>query len=328
MGLWISKSADTTSTSSQDEEGTPTLWGNVDLDLSGSEPGGPRFHRELLWTLEERGRSPTVDSTYRSAPLPRPPAREFRPEIKKTLARHAHLFQIVTPINISTFESLLKSHPNQLFVKSVVTGLREGFWPFANTNPEGGTRYPLTHDASSPHPPRNKERRQFLIDQCNAEIALGRFSEPFGTDLLVGQYSMSSYAVPKKEPHKFRLVVNHSAGKYALNSMIPREDVSGTSLDMIKDLVDSVIQCRRELGPSVQLVLFKSDVSSAYRNLPMHPVWQMKQIVTIEGQQHVDRCCSFGNRASQRLWVSFMALVTWIATHVRKLPHLKLYTDD
>ena len=315
MGLSSSKSASSESSSTFDQDGdrTPTLWGNsVDLDLSGPEPGGPRFHRGLLWSLGEQGRSPTVESTYSSAPLPRPPPHEFRAEIKRTLARHADLFKIVTPINISTFGSLLKTHPNQQFVDSVLTGLREGFWPFANTitNPEGGL-YPLTHDASS-SPPKNKEKRQFLIDQCNAEIGRGRFSKPFGTNLLAGQYSAPSYPVPKKEPRK----------------LIPREAILGTSLDMIGDLVNSLIQFRLENGPSVRLVLFKSDVSFAYRNLPMHPLWQMKQIVTIEGQRHVDRCCSFGNRASQRLWVSFMALVTWIATHVRKLSHLKLYTDD
>ncbi len=62
--------------------------------------------------------------------------------------------------------------------------------------------------------------------------------------------------------------------------------------------------------------------------MPMHPFWQIKQIATIEGQRHVDRCASFGNRASQRLWVGFMALVTWIGMFVQNLEHLKLYTDD
>jgi hypothetical protein len=147
MGLSSSKSAssESTSTSDQDhDDRTPTLWGNADLDLSGSEPGGPRFHRGLLWTLGEHwGHSPTVDSTYRSTPLPRPPAREFRAEIKRTLAGHADLFRIVTPINISTFGSLLKTHPNRPFVESVLTGLREGFWPFANTNPEGWVGIPV-----------------------------------------------------------------------------------------------------------------------------------------------------------------------------------------
>ena len=299
MDLSSSKSA---STSTADELRTPTLWGNVPLDLS-----GPRFHRG---TPSEQGRSPTVDSPYSSPPLPRPPAREFRAEINSTLAGHPHLFRIVTPIKISKFEYLLKSHPNQPLVKSVLTGLQEGFWPFANTNPG---YHSLTHDASSFHPPKNKEKQQFPVDQCKAEIACGQFSEPFGTDLLDGQ---SSHAVPnKKEPHRFRL--DHSPGKYPLNSMIRREDVLGASSDMIKDLIDSIIEYRREHGHSVRLVLFKSDVSSAYRNLPraMHPLWQMNQVETpIKGQR--------------QLWVNFMSLVTWIAIHVRKLPHLRLYTDD
>lgn len=110
--------------------------------------------------------------------------------------------------------------------------------------------------------------------------------------------------------------------------MISRGDIAGARLDSIKDLVDSLIQFRREHGPAVKLVLFKSDVSAAYRRLPMHPLWQVKQIITVKGLRHVDRCNSFGNRASQRLWVSFMALVTWIAIFVKNLDHLKLYTDD
>ena len=38
--------------------------------------------------------------------------------------------KVRTPFNINKFESLLKDHPNQPFVKSVMTGLREGFWLF------------------------------------------------------------------------------------------------------------------------------------------------------------------------------------------------------
>ena len=38
--------------------------------------------------------------------------------------------QIDTPFNIDHFEAILHDHPNQPFVKSVIRGLREGFWPF------------------------------------------------------------------------------------------------------------------------------------------------------------------------------------------------------
>ncbi|KAE9406672.1 hypothetical protein BT96DRAFT_987228 [Gymnopus androsaceus JB14] len=46
-----------------------------------------------------------------------------------------HLFRVQTPINIDRFETILETHPNKPFVKSVLVGLREGFWPWATTHP-------------------------------------------------------------------------------------------------------------------------------------------------------------------------------------------------
>ena len=312
------------SSTTQDER-IAKLWSNAPLHLFGVEPGEPTFQRGLLWTLEEVGQSPTVQSTLNDKPFPRPHAREKRAEVQDTIKRYPHLFKIVTPINVPAFEKLLKTHPNKPFVRSIVVGLKEGFWPFANTNPKGAS-YPLTHDASK-RPPRTKEIGQFLIDQCKTEIECERYSEPFGPELLPGMYSMPISGVPKQGPSKFRLIVDHSASDYSLNSMVSREQIAGARLDTIKDLADSLIEFRRIHG-NVELVLFKCDVSSAYRRLPMHPLWQIKQIITVEGRRHVDRCNSFGNRGSQRLWVGFMALVIWIAIEVRKLEGLKLYIDD
>lgn len=35
-----------------------------------------------------------------------------------------------TPFDVDKFELLLTDHPNQPFIRSVMKGLREGFWPF------------------------------------------------------------------------------------------------------------------------------------------------------------------------------------------------------
>jgi hypothetical protein len=61
----------------------------------------------------------------------------------------------------------------------------------------------------------------------------------------------------------------------------------------------------------------------------MHPLWQVKQIVTApNGQRHVDRCNNFGGAGSCKIWLSFMALVIWIAIFIKHLDALKLYVDD
>jgi len=44
----------------------------------------------------------------------------------------------------------------------------------------------------------------------------------------------------------------------------------------------------------------------------MHPLWQIKQIVNINGQFCVDRCNNFGGRGSQKIWWSFISLVLWV----------------
>jgi len=41
--------------------------------------------------------------------------------------------------------------------------------------------------------------------------------------------------------------------------------------------------------------LFKSDISQAYWHLSMHPFWQVKQVITLKGQQWVNHCNNFGD---------------------------------
>jgi len=75
-------------------------------------------------------------------------------------------------------------------------------------------------------------------------------------------------------------------------------------------------------------VLFKSDVSQAYRRLPMHPLWQLHQIVTIDGKHHVDNNNNFGNRGAGCLWIVFFSLVLWVAVVIRLIPDLFSFVDD
>jgi hypothetical protein len=50
-----------------------------------------------------------------------------------------------------------------------------------------------------------------------------------------------------------------------------------------------------------------------YHQMPMHPLWQIKQAICIDDQFSIDRCNNFGGRASQKIWWSFISLVLWIA---------------
>lgn len=296
------------------------------LPVNSTEPRAkrPRYLRDFIWNDDAIATSPTALSSETDHPLPRPPSSEFTLPVVKTITQNRRLFKIVTPINIEAFESLLVTHPNQPFVKSVIHGLRFGFWPWASTNRD---ELPLTWDASD-RPPKTDASRDFIRAQRDIEIAAGRFSESFGKDLLPGMYSMPIHTVPKPRSEKLRLVVDHSASKFSLNSMIPHDAIAGGRLDTLKDLGQSLIEYRRIHGDHVELVVFKSDVSGAYRRMPMHPLWQIKQIITIDEERYVDHNNNFGNRGAQRIWAAFMALVNWIAINIRGLKHIKVYTDD
>ncbi|KIJ55729.1 hypothetical protein M422DRAFT_132720, partial [Sphaerobolus stellatus SS14] len=74
--------------------------------------------------------SSSVNLSVFASPLPTPPILELsNVAALSTISMHKDLFKIVTPIKIDRLNALLSSHPNQLFVKSVCRGMREGFWP-------------------------------------------------------------------------------------------------------------------------------------------------------------------------------------------------------
>ncbi|KAM5545972.1 hypothetical protein V8D89_000098 [Ganoderma adspersum] len=125
---------------------------------------------------------------------------------------------------------------------------------------------------------------------------------------------------------------------WAENSRVAEKKLRPEVLDMLTMLrryaVDirfaksNLINSLRRAHPSEDLILWKSDVSQAYRRMPMSPHWQIFQVITIDGQHHIDRCNTFGGHASLHIWLAFYCLVAWIAVHKCGLSMLVNYVDD
>ena len=49
-------------------------------------------------------------------------------------------------------------------------------------------------------------------------------------------YSPLAHTIPKPSSEKLHMVVDHSTGKYSLNSMIDPKDIAGVKLNSIKSL--------------------------------------------------------------------------------------------
>lgn len=286
----------------------------------------PRYARDFVWADDAVSRTTLALATECMPALPRPPTDgDWVTIASETIQSNPHLFKIVTPINLSAFRGSLVSHPNRAFVESVLTELVHGFWPWAEVDQ---AIRPITYD-NSHRPLRDPSHADFVSEQITIEVQLGCFSPPFGPDLLPGMYSFPIGVVPKPRSEKLRLVVDHSAKPHSLNGMIPR--AAGDQkipLDNLQDLGRVLRRIRREHGNECRLVVWKSDVSRAYRCLPMAFLWQILQIVTFDQNRHVDRCNNFGGRRSGDIFGAFMGLVLWIAIYVEMLTDMFAFADD
>lgn len=75
------------------------------------------------------------------------------------------------------------------------------------------------------------------------------------------------------------VVTDHTGS--GLNSGIPSEE-GRVQYDNMHDFGQSLHDARQN-NPGKRLVIFKDNVSSAFLNLPAHPIWQLRQVVTVDG---------------------------------------------
>ena len=88
------------------------------------------------------------------------PPSEFNNHLAlETINAHPGLFIVDTPIHVDNFEKLLVNHPNHPFIDSVIGGLRNGFWPWADTH---FGDYPDTLDEKSGRSEKSEGIRLYL----------------------------------------------------------------------------------------------------------------------------------------------------------------------
>jgi len=175
----------------------------------------------------------------------------------------------------------------------------------------------------------DSEKAQFFQHRLEVEQHHGRFSASLGTSLLPGMYCMPMYAVPKPGSTELHLVVNHSAGAFSLNSMIHHNSVTGFPLNNLVHLGEMLIQ-EHNARPDLpdELIVWKSDITDAYQLCPMHPCWQIKQAVHIEGKYYIDRCNVIGSSASGAIFIAVNSLIAWIAKNKRGISRLASYVNN
>lgn len=266
----------------------------VESSLSGIGPP-PRIRRNFHWPINTPPRTPSITATLSAPPLPSPPASILlNAKISATIAAAPDLFPVSTPINVTRLELALRDHPNRLLVVSVLTGLREGFRPFHDGD--------LNKLNVLEHRRASDEHVVIIEREAEKEIGLARLSRPLQRP-YPGMWIAPRFVV-ERDGSKPRVVCDQNAS--GLNEGITKADAH-VRYDSTVELALSMLH-QHHLARSSNLLPFllstiqvwKSDVKGAFRNIPLHPRFQILQVARIDHLDrpttyHVDHRMTFGN---------------------------------
>ncbi|EGG10112.1 uncharacterized protein MELLADRAFT_94469 [Melampsora larici-populina 98AG31] len=228
------------------------------------------------------------------------PSLEDNPCACYALSQYPGFFKIMCPLNIPVFKHLLKDHPNGPLVDSVVHGLEHSFWPLSAV-PDANIKDHPNHSICNNNP-------KALFDARDEEVAAGRYSPPFCT-LLPGMKVSPLHLVTKAGSSKQRVCTDMCFGSPLLNDLV-NKDKAKVAYDSLTSFGPFMLHILRGTG---HLIMWKSDVARAYRNLPMLLLWQIRQSVRSGNDYHINRCSNFGSAASPNIWCPFFLLVLWIS---------------
>lgn len=215
-------------------------------------------------------------NTESAEPFKTPPLHLLQdPTLLSTLSTLQDFVATDTPFDIDKMELFLSNHPNQPFVKSIMKSLREGFWPFDDGE---WNDYSEDLDNYSSEEPDLNAIRSFRDRECANLHWSPRL--PF-SNLLPGMKSSPMFVVWQKQ--KPRVITDHAGS--GLNDGISINNCR-VRYDDMRPFGQALRQARRN-NPGVDLILYKSDVASAFLNLPAHPIWQLRQVVSVDDKKYI-----------------------------------------
>ena len=188
-----------------------------------------------------------------------------------------------TPVNVTELKKELAVYHDKLFADNLsncfVKGFKIGF-----SGPEFSN---IVHNLKSAD-----SFESVITDAITNELKENRVAGPFASPPLTNFRTSPIGVVPKKEPNKFRMIMDLSSPKgQSVNDSIADEEAS------VKfNSFDDAVKLVAELGQGA--LLAKLDIKSAFRICPVHPEdWHLLGF-TFCGLYFVDLCLPFGLRSS------------------------------
>ena len=221
----------------------------------------------------------------------------------------------VTPINIDYLDKELSNHPNAIFHNNLSRGFRDGFLIGFE-----GPRIPrFSHNLKSA-----SEHPVIVSKNILKEVSLGRTAGPFSSPPFANFQVYPIGVVPKKHSSDWRTIFDLSHPKSAGNSVnayISKEDYS---LQYVK--IDDAINLLIKLGNGSFMA--KTDICSAFRNVPVHPKdWELLGMHW-KGLYFFDKVLPFGLRSAPHIFNQLSEAIEWIAKTTYDVNHILHILDD
>ena len=253
--------------------------------------------------------SPWTDAKHQSNERPAPLLACTYPPPPCNISAH----RIHTPLSVPRMRKLLLNHPNRPSVQFVMSGLLHGFdIGFRGSRDVNIVDANLSSAAMHPD-----FVSTYLAKCCKLNELLGPFtSKPFTFSHCSGVG-----CVPMKSG-RLRLIHHLSSPEgESVNDGISREDYSVQYVS-----IDRAIDAIMRYGTSGQL--FKLDVRSAFRIIPVRSEdWPLLGI-SWQGQYYFDTVLPFGLRSSPAIFNSVAECIEWIIINEFSIPDLLHYLDD
>ena len=164
-----------------------------------------------------------------------------------------------SPFRLENWSPAFLSHPDKQFVAYIRTGLLEGFRIGFNREVTSLHSRAHNHPSAAANP-------ALVSESIAAEVAKGRLVGPIPEHLVPLVKISPLGLIPK--PHqvnRWRMIVDLSYPRnHSINAGISEELASVTYAH-----VDDAVRCIQALGAGTRLI--KTDLDSAYRQIPVHP---------------------------------------------------------
>lgn len=232
---------------------------------------------------------------------------------KNQLPLHAKSkYTIVSPIDANQLAAYLQGYDPTLS-KFLVEGFKFGFEiPF-----QGTRQFRFSENLSS------LKGNEFVLWQTiNKELELGRVAGPFASIPFPNLQVSPLGLVPKHNPGEFRLIHHLSYPEgLSINAHIPRDLCT-----VQYQTIDTAIAAIKNIG--VGALLAKTDLESAYKQVPVHPSDFELLGFSIDGQFYFDKTLPFGLSYSCNLFEKFSSALQWILQNKFSVVHCVHMLDD